>query len=68
VTTSDARCTGGIKSGIALAKPPFKNNNNNDDDDDDDNNNNNLFSRKLDNNLRKNLVHLELVALNGVET
>jgi len=44
VTTSDARCTRGIKSGIAMAKPSF-------------NKKKNLFSRKLDNNLKKKLVH-----------
>ena len=42
--TSDARCTGGIKPTIAMAKPAF-------------NKKKSLFSRKLDINLRKKLVN-----------
>jgi hypothetical protein len=44
VITSDARCTRGIKSGIAMAKPPVSKKKN-------------LFSRKLYKTLRKKLVN-----------
>jgi hypothetical protein len=55
--TNDARCTGEIKSRIAMAKAAF-------------NKKKNLFTSKLDLNLRKKLVNCYIwrIALYGAET